>query len=174
MHGRRWPKPRQGEFLGSARMMLHPDGVFATPMLTDGYTVRSLDATQPDDFALLERLVARTDEDDLDEAEIDIDNLDQLIEVVLDPSGEIASFASSHDFDMAPGYGDIGVMTRPDCRGLGLGRAAVVAVCNRMRRDGAEPLYRCDEDNVGSIALSAGLGFGIATQLIAFRFTSEA
>ena len=162
-----------GELLGVGRMQLHTGDALPDVALAEGYTMRSLDYRDEADVALIARLVEISDEDDLDEAEIELDNLDDLIEVVLDPAGEIASFGSSRDFDMSPGFGDIGIMTRPDCRGFGLGSAAVVAVSHRIRAQGDEPLYRCDEDNAGSIALSRGLGFSIATKLSAFRFATN-
>jgi len=162
---------QSGESLGGGRMQLFPGDSFPQEPLADGYTLRTLDRSNDDDVALITRLVERSDEDDLDEAEIELDNLDAIIEVVVDADGEIASYASSHDFDMAVGFGDIGIMTRPDCRGLGLGSVAVATVCRSIRAAGDEPLYRCDEENVGSIALSQSMGFTIATQLSGYRFS---
>ena len=159
-----------GELLGGGRMQLLGPALPTVPALPDGFTFRRLDKTNDDDLKLIAQLIERSDEDDLDEAEIEIDNLDDIIDVVLDTNDEIASYSSAIPFEMAMNYGDIGIMTRPEYRGRGLGSIAVAAMCARLRENGLEPLYRCDEDNVGSIKVSAGLGFEIATQLVAYRF----
>lgn len=159
-----------GELLGSGRMQLLAIEGLPAVKVGAGYSVRTLDRASDADVALIARLIDASDADDLDEAELDLDELDNIIEVIVDSEGQIASYASSHGFDMAPEYGDIGIITHPDHRNLGLGSAAVAAVCRRIRDEGYEPLYRCDETNAGSIALSSGLGFTNATQLTVFRF----
>jgi len=93
--------------------------------------------------------------------------------VILDTSGDIVTYSSAHPFEMAAGYGDIGILTRPEYQGQGLGSLAVAAICERLEHEGLEPLYRCEEDNVGSIKVSVGLGFEIATQLVAYRFSNN-
>lgn len=158
-----------GKFLGSGRMQLQaPPPTEAR--LPDGFSLRSLDRDHSDDFALIERLVESSDADDLDDAEIELDNLDAIIEVVVDGDGEIAAFSSGRPFEMAAKFGDIGIMTRPEHRGRGVGSAAVAALCHRLRAAGLEPLYRCDEDNAGSVKLSAVLGFEPVTRLVAYCF----
>lgn len=119
---------------------------------------------------MLERLVAISSEDDLDEAEIELDNLDEHMNAVVDDDGQIASLASSRPFHMAPAFGDIGIMTRADCRSQGLGSAAVATLCTRLIQDGIAPVYRCDEDNTGSVELSRGLHFAPVAMLSAYRF----
>lgn len=160
-----------GELLGSGRMQLLPGELPAVAALPEGFSFRRLDKQNVEHVELIAQLIERSDEDDLDEAEIEIDNLDDIIDVVLDANDEIASYSSALPFDLATNYGDIGIMTRPEYRGRGLGSIAVAAMCARLKSDGLEPLYRCDEDNVGSIKVSAGLGFQIATQLVGYRFT---
>jgi GNAT superfamily N-acetyltransferase len=159
-----------GELLGSGRMQLLGSELPPIEVLPDGYSFRRLDRDNPDDLQLIRQLIERSDEDDLDEAEIELDDLDERIDVIVDSNGDIASYSAARPFDMAPEYADIGIMTRPEYRGIGLGSIAVAALSERLRNDGLEPLYRCDEDNVGSIKLSGGLGFEIATQLVAYRF----
>ncbi len=159
-----------GELVGRGRMQIHESQVPEAGAVPDGYSLRTLARTNPGDRTLIARLIEVSDEDDLDEAEIEIDGLDEIIEVLVDADGEIAAFSSACPFDLAPSFGDIGIMTRADCRGQGLGSFLVTALCARLSPAGLEPLYRCAEDNSGSIALSAGLKFSIATQLVAFRF----
>ena len=163
-----------GEFLGSSRIQILRAGLPQGPELPDGLRFRRLATTNADDMKLVEDLVERSDQDDLNEAEIQLGNLDEIIDVILDTSGEIVTYSSACPFDMAVGYGDIGILTRPECQGQGLGSLAVAALCERLRNEGLEPLYRCDEENVGSIKVSAGLGFQVATKLITYRFPHNA
>ena len=160
-----------GELLGTGRMQVLTGALEPTDQLPSGYAFRSLSRSDDDDLALIARLIEAADEDDLDAAEIEIDDLDETIEVIVDAAGEIASYSAGRPFDMAEQFGDIGIMTMPAHRGIGLGSILVAALCPRLRQAGLEPLYRCDEDNTGSVKLSAGLGFEIVTQLSAYRFT---
>lgn len=159
-----------GELLGAGRQQIvSPEGLRA-PVVPAGFALRSLDAANPADVALVAELIEVSDPEDLDEAEVEIDSLDPIIEVLLDTDGRIGCYSSAHSFELTPEFGDIGILTRADCRGLGLGSALVAALCARIRSSGLEPLYRCDEVNAGSIALSAGLGFEIAAQLAVYHF----
>jgi RimJ/RimL family protein N-acetyltransferase len=160
--------------MGSSRIQILRAGLPQVPELPDGLRFRRLATTNADDMKLVEDLVERSDQDDLNEAEIQLGNLDEIIDVILDTSGEIVTYSSACPFDMAVGYGDIGILTRPECQGQGLGSLAVAALCERLRNEGLEPLYRCDEENVGSIKVSAGLGFQVATKLITYRFPHNA
>lgn len=54
---------------------------------------------------------------------------------------------------------DIGVLTLPEFRGHGHGRAAVRALARHAAQQGYEPQYRCQLDNEGSIALARSAGF---------------
>lgn len=159
-----------GELLGSSRMQILGAGLPPVPELPDGFRFRQLDTTNTDDMKLVQDLVARSDAADLDEAEIELGNLDDVIDVILDANGDIVTYSSACPFEMATGYGDIGILTRRECQGQGLGSLAVAAMCKRLQSEGLEPLYRCGEENVGSIKVSASLGFEIATQLVAYRF----
>jgi len=158
-----------GQLLGSGLMHVPgASGLAHVAPLADAYELRSLDHEA--DRGLVERFVERNTEYDLDQAEVELDNLDDLIEITIGADAEIASWSSCHQFDMAETFGDIGVLTHPDHRDRGLGRAAVAAICARMTAAGLSPLYRCDVENTGSAALAASLGFDLATHLTAFRF----
>lgn len=162
-----------GELLGTGRMQLLDSHDLDPHPAPPGYTVQSLHRDDPADYARIERLVEAGSEDDLDDAEIELDDLDEIIVCALDGDGEIAAFSSGRPFDLVPRFGDIGVMTREDSRKLGLGRAAVAALCPRLIAANLEPLYRCDQDNEGSISLSASLGFTPVTNLVAYRFPTD-
>ena len=158
-----------GELLGSSLMHVPgASGLASAAQPADEYEVRALDLEV--DRLLVERFVAGNSEDDLDQAEVELDNLDELVEITTGADAEIASWSSCRPFDMAEAFGDIGVLTHPDHRHRGLGRATVSAICTRMADAGLSPLYRCDVINTGSAALAVSLGFELATHLTAFRF----
>lgn len=159
-----------GDLLGAGRQQtVSTDGLRA-PDVPAGFSLRSLDAARPSDVALIAELIEVSEPADLDEAEVEIDDLDPIMEVLLDGHERIACYSAARSFELTPEFADIGILTRADCRGLGLGSALVAALCPRIRSSGLEPLYRCDELNAASVALSAGLGFEIAAQLAVYRF----
>lgn len=160
-----------GEFLGASRMQLCDAPALTRPDLPPGYEYTTLRNDDADHLELISNLISDSTEDDLDEAELEMDNLDDVIEVVLAASGEIAAFASCRPFSLAPDYGDIGVLTHHEHRRSQLGSAVVQSLGVRQHELGITPLYRCDEDNTASVQLSAKLGFRPATQLLGYRFT---
>lgn len=159
-----------GEFLGAGRMSLHESDEIAMPSLPDGFGWQTLLRDQDASLALIKNLIAVSSEDDLEEAELAIDDLDDIMEGIIAPSGEIAAYGSSRPFDLVEGYGDIGVITHGEYRRSRLGAAVVQAVCVRLQGSGIEPLYRCDEANVASSQLSESMGFIPVTRLQAYRF----
>lgn len=161
-----------GEFLGIGRNQVLAVRDLAEPVLVDGFEFRVLDRDDAAHMAMIQRLIDVSDPDDVDEAEIEMDNMDPFIDVVVDEQREIASFAAARPFETASTFYDIGILTRADCRAQGLGTAAVMTLCRHLLAENAEPLYRCDEDNQGSVALSAGMGFEVAHRLAAFRFAA--
>ena len=54
---------------------------------------------------------------------------------------------------------DLGVITLPQFRGQGLGRATVRAISAAALSRGYEPQYRCDLGNAPSAALARAAGF---------------
>ncbi len=162
-----------GEFLGASRMQLRETAVQSRAELPAGYSYRALDKTNDHDLELISALIEESDDDELDDAEIELDNLDDVIEAVLAPSGEIAAFASCRPFTLAPSFGDIGVITHHQHRRAQLGQAVVASLGLRQASLGIEPLYRCDEENTASVGLSAKLGFRPVTQLLGYRFTAS-
>lgn len=159
-----------GELLGAGRMQLLADTGPVAPSVAEGYTLRIERSDDPEVLALLERFVEVSDDQELDDAEIYLEELDEIVHLVIGPDGHIAAYASGHPFAMAPAYSDIGVLTHADHRGKGLGAAAVRSLSNQLLADGIEPLYRCDEGNAGSVRLSGSIGFVPATRLVAYRF----
>lgn len=160
-----------GELLGAGRMQLLTDPSSLSSVDVDGYEIVAMRSDDPKALKIVERLVEVSTDDDLEEAEIDLADLDEVMHLAIGVDGEAAAYASACEFDLTAGYGDIGVLTRHDQRGKGLGVAVVSALSTRLFGEGIEPLYRCDEENAGSMRLSASMGFVPATRLIGFRFS---
>ena len=98
------------------------------------------------------------DAEGADEAEIDLDDLDErIVGIVRD--GLLAAYASECPWDVDGTFADIGVMTHPGHRGQRLGHAVVVEVTNAIDRAGRIPMYRCNMDNTASRALSQAVGY---------------
>jgi hypothetical protein len=55
---------------------------------------------------------------------------------------------------------DIGIVTEPAARGLGLGAAAAAGVCRDILARGRIPSWTTSPDNVGSLGVARKLGFG--------------
>ena len=159
-----------GKFLGAGPMQLRDSPVSGRPDLPPGYQYQTLRKDDADHLALISTLIDESSEDDLDEAELEMETLDEIIEVVLAASGQIAAFASCRPFTLAKDYGDIGVLTHHDHRRAQLGSAVVQSLCVRQQELGIMPLYRCDEENVASMQLSARIGFRPVTRLLGYRF----
>ncbi len=129
------------------------------------------DWNEPDDLDRISAFVGTCDPDDLDEAELDLDQLDGLAVGLLDQRGTPAAYASSRPFEEDPSFGDIGVIVRPGQRNGGWGGAVVQTLIETVLLPlGIEPLYRCDTGNSASDRLSAGLGFTPALSLTVVRF----
>lgn len=131
------------------------------------------DWNEPSHVALVSDLIAVSDQQDLDEAEIGLDELDELAVGLLDADGRVAAYASARPFEYESSFGDIGVMVRSDVRSEGWGRAVVAALIDEILvPSGIEPLYRCDPENHGSDRLSRALGFEPALRVVAAEFAA--
>ena len=118
-----------------------------------------------DDLDLIRALVT-DDPQGADDAEIDLDDLDELIfGVVLD--GVLAAYASERPWDTDPDFADIGVATHPEHRRKGLGAAVVAAVTARVAETGRFPMYRCNATNAPSRALADRVGYTSVASLTA-------
>jgi len=159
------------ELLGGAVMQtLGADGLRPGD-LADGFSFRRMTHADTDLRELVGALAERCSEDDLDQADIDLDELDETVVLALAADGAPAAYASSRPWDEVERFGDIGVLVDPGYRRLGLGAAVVTEMSRWLMEDGVDPLYRRNDDNTGSVRLSLGLGFVPATHLVAVRFT---
>lgn len=138
-----------------------------------GPNLQIMDWSKPEHLELMQAFVDAADADDLDEAEVEMDDLDALAVSVLRPDGSIGAYASSRPFEQDHVFGDIGIITASSGRRSGLGAAAVSGVISGLLLPGAiEPLYRCDPENIGSDRLSASLGFEPALTLTVVELPS--
>ncbi|MEO1057631.1 MAG: GNAT family N-acetyltransferase [Actinomycetota bacterium] len=130
-----------------------------------------LDRDHRRDRSRIADFLAACPADDVDDAEIDIDDLDPVISVVIEGDERIVSFASARDWQFDPGFGDIGVLTHPEHRGRRLGAAAVSHIARRLQSAGRVPYYNHNDDNLGSQRIADVVGFETVTALIAMTFS---
>jgi RimJ/RimL family protein N-acetyltransferase len=129
-----------------------------------------LDRDDAEDRRLIAAFVDRCSADDLDDAELDMDELDEAIVGVLDLSGALASYASARPWRFDARFDDVAVITRPDQRGHGLGTAAVAALSRRRQRIGRMMFYNCAVDNLGSNGVAEAAGFELVYTVTAVSF----
>lgn len=129
---------------------LQPDD-FKLATSPDGFSRRQLSAADADAWA--EMQAACTD-DDLEEADV---GLDHEAAFGCFQGRHLVALASM--YTLRDGFADIGILTHPEFRGKGLGKAAVSAVCEWLLLNGRMPLYRYEVRNLGSAAIATGLGF---------------
>jgi GNAT superfamily N-acetyltransferase len=163
-----WAERVGWEVVSFARMQLVRESGVAQSPIPASFVMRSLDGQRAEDVALIDAFKVTLSDDDRDEADLDGDRLDEHMLALVDERG-IAAFASQQAFFYADGFGDIAIATRPDVRGLGFGRVAVAALCDEIEARGLFPLYRCDEENPGSVKLSAALGFVPVVRVLAVK-----
>ena len=118
------------------------------------FTTRRLDAEK--DYLSLMSLYEASTEDDLDYAAIDIDKPDPVIYGIF-AERQLAAYASHRYWEDV--IADIGVLTHPNYRGRGLGKAVVAALCEWCIENEVVPMYRVFSNLVHSLRLSQALGF---------------
>lgn len=168
------PLERFGDFMTAAGAEILGQGAMRvleanSPDAVDGVAV--VDADVPTDVARIQALVDACTAEEVDDAAIEMDELDPVIRgVEATPGGALIGYASAFPDEDFGGRWDIGVLTHPDHRRKGLGARAVQRLVVDLVADGQLPIYRHDLDNAGSAALSTSLGFVTATRLLAARF----
>lgn len=116
-------------------------------------------ALGPEDFASFSRFEASISESDKDEAFVELDHWEIVGAFVSRKQGpELVAVASAYPWQTSQ-LADIGVLTAPDHRGLGLGAAVVGDIARRILIRGYSPQYRCQGDNLASKATAASAGF---------------
>lgn len=139
-----------------------PDHIFYLPLAEhavlreERWNSRTRQLTAADAPAFAE-FTAQAPEDDLDEAYVELDHW----LVVGTFSGEqLVAAASMYPWGNTL-LADLGVITLPEFRGRGLGRETVRAVSAAALARGYEPQYRCQFENIASVALARAAGFAL-------------
>lgn len=149
--------------LAEARVVLHPaDAVFHFSLsrkqdLLDEpneANVRRLTERDRDAFAAF---AAAAPAQDLNDAYVELDHWAVFGAF---EEGELVCAASMYAWDGSD-LADLGVLTLPRFRRLGLARAVVRGICRHAYSQDREPQYRCQLDNTASrtLAVSAGLSW---------------
>lgn len=165
-----WAAGQQAEFVGGAWSHLVDRAMLASPAIPPGAGLRLLDRTDPTDRAHLAGLLDACDPDDVEVAEVAMDDLDHLIVGAFGGDGPLAGMASERPWEHDRRFGDIAVLVHPGHRGAGIGRAVVARLCREDFRRHRLPLYRCNWDRTASRRLALSLGFAEVLSLAAVRF----
>nr|WP_246414180.1 GNAT family N-acetyltransferase [Microbacterium thalassium] len=107
------------------------------------------------DAAAFAAFCATAPEADLDAAFVELDHW--LVYGAFE-SGDLAAVASMYPWRDTR-LADVGVITLPSLRGRGIGRRIVRAIAADAVSRGYEPQYRCQLDNLASVALAESAGF---------------
>lgn len=137
-----------------------PDVLFFLPLeeqaalRAEGPDPRTRELTAAD-APLFEEFTRAAPEDELDEAFVELDHWLVVGTVV---EGRLESASSMYPWGETR-FADLGVITLPEQRGQGLGRATVRGISAAALDRGYEPQYRCQVENTSSIALAESAGF---------------
>ncbi len=147
-------------------------------LLTDSYRpvpwspeLTVLDGRSAAGVELVRTLLDECSDEDLDEAEFEIDALDPYLVGWVD-AGRLLALAGGRPEPVRPDCMDIGVLVHPDERRHGHGAAVVAATAAEVIAAGHLPLYRCASTNVGSSRLCRSVGFELVLELEAFDWGS--
>ena len=131
-----------------------------------------LDGSADAGIATVRTLLEDCSEDDLDEAEFEIDALDPFL-VGWVEDGRLLALAGGRHEPARPGCMDIGVLVHAGARASGRGRAVVAATVEEILTAGQVPLYRCGTENTGSSRLCRSIGFETVLELEAYRWPTQ-
>lgn len=162
-----WAESRDWQFIdgGDQHLVSRPD--LQMRSLPSGAEIRRLERENAADHRLIADLFARSDPDDVEEAEFELDDLDPFILGLIDREGDLRSIVSGCVWDEDGDFDDIGVLTDESVRGQGWGSAVVSSFCIASFDRGRIPLYRCNWSRTASKALAMGLGFQLMGQVSA-------
>ncbi len=161
-----WGASVGAEVLGRGYDHVLPDG-FRAPDRPGAIVV--LDPAAPAAIELVAELLDACSEDDRDEAEFELDALDEVLVGWLE-GDRLLALAGGREWAARPGFRDMGVIVHPAARRRGLGRAVVEQAATEVLMRGHRPLYRCNEENTGSVRLCRSVGFEVACRVSAVRF----
>lgn len=117
---------------------------------TASYEVRQLsDADQ----AAFDAFLAACSEDDRDTGDVSIQH-EAVFGTIEIATRKIVAASSMFEYY---GFAELGVLTDPNYRKRGLGKAAVSGICQHLFDETRVVFYRHDEDNIGSKHIAEGL-----------------
>ena len=119
-----------------------------------GITSRQIEPHADDE--ILRAFYGDCTKEDLDEAEIYVDEPDPVIYGLFEKSHMMA-YASHRYWDDI--IADIGVLVHPDYRSKGLGKAVVSIICEWCIQNDVVPMYRVFNNNTHSLRIPASMGF---------------
>jgi RimJ/RimL family protein N-acetyltransferase len=149
------------EALADGRVSLHPaDAVFyislaAKPELLREPAQADVRRLTDDDRATFAAFASAAPAQDLDDAYVELDHW-AVFGAFRDE--KLVCAASMYPWERSD-LADLGVLTLPEFRGLGLARAVVREMSRYAYTHDLEPQYRCQLDNTASRALAAAAGF---------------
>ncbi|ASP38513.1 GNAT family N-acetyltransferase [Bacterioplanes sanyensis] len=108
-----------------------------------------------DDAELFGAFEQSASEQDLDDAYVELDHWRVFGAIVDD---RLVAAASMYPWDNSK-IADMGVLTLPEYRGQGQGKAVVHALAKEAYQQGYEPQYRHQSHNLSSKAVALGCGF---------------
>ncbi|MGL1893352.1 MAG: GNAT family N-acetyltransferase [Spirochaetaceae bacterium] len=129
-----------------------------------GYDVKNI---KPDNHTAIQEFIDLSDPDDIDEAEVYIDDPDEEI-IMLYHNNKPVGYAGYRRWGKY--LGDVGILISRDHRKIGLGSAAVRAVTKVCMKNGVVPLYRTSYENIGSKSIAINLGFELVWTINVFKF----
>jgi RimJ/RimL family protein N-acetyltransferase len=154
---------------GPGGLYLYLDAAAFEPFVPPGNPeTRLIDPVKED--AVLRAFYAACSEEDLDEAEIYVDEPDPVIFGVF-MDGRMVGYSSHRIW--GDNIADIGVLTHPDYRGRGLGKGAVSALCEWHFANGVLPMYRVGGANHNSQRVALGLGFTLMVEIEVLKVIAE-
>lgn len=118
----------------------------------------SLKNVHPDDHASIQAFIDICSEEDIDDAEIYLDDPDEEIRMVYTGETPVAYGAYRR---WGKNLGDVGILVHEDFRRKGLGAAAVIAATKAALERSVIPLYRTCCTNHGSKAIAEKTGFNL-------------
>jgi GNAT superfamily N-acetyltransferase len=143
-----WPDRRTER--APQRLHALDPAVFRPASPASGQQVRALTEADRDDF---ERFLGQCTPDDREEGEVDIGGEHELTMGVR-VGDRIVAVASMFGWG---GFSDLGVVTAPQFRRQGNGKAVVSALCERLLDGPRVVVYRYSLDNLGSAGIAASL-----------------
>lgn len=127
--------------------------VFNTFTLPEGYSIKDVD---PEDHKTIQQFIDLNTKDDIDDAEIYLDDPDEKIKLVFFKDKPVV-YAGYRRYQTYTG--DVGILVHPDHRKRGLAVYAVNEITKLAIKNGVLPMYRTWDANKGSMAVAKRCGY---------------